>query len=354
MKSSILHYTAAVLLVGLTLLLKGLLEALVGPGPPLLLYVPAVTFAAWLGGLGPGLLAAALSSCVCLFVHLPPIGSLWLQSANDRVRFVVFIVEGVLLSVCMEMRHSARRRSEASIQEAMQYQDELGRSEGRLRAILDNSPSVILLKDSQGRYLLANRGLEVLTGLTPDRVLGKADADIFPAEVAEKFRSNDLTVLERGEPIEWEEVLGEDDGPHTLLSTKFPLLDAAGTVYAVGGIATDITERKRAEQALRQRAAVPRALSALAHRHLPDRPRGPHHLHEPAARRYMDSTRLILWEMAGRGSSTRTTAMACWRSGRGSRRPAASSRWSVARWGPVGRSAGSTTRRCRCSRITAR
>ena len=61
-KSSIQHYAAAVLAVGLNALLKGLLEAVIGPGPPLLLYLPAVTFGAWLGGLGPGLLATALGS----------------------------------------------------------------------------------------------------------------------------------------------------------------------------------------------------------------------------------------------------------------------------------------------------
>ena len=54
---SIRPYAAAGLAVGVTFPIKGLLEAVVGPGPPLLLYLPAVTFGAWLGGLGPGLLA---------------------------------------------------------------------------------------------------------------------------------------------------------------------------------------------------------------------------------------------------------------------------------------------------------
>jgi PAS domain S-box-containing protein len=58
-------------------------------------------------------------------------------------------------------------------------------------------------------------------------------------------------VLERGKPFEIEEVVTEDDGSHTYLSVKFPLFAAEGTVCAVGGIATDITERKQAERALR-------------------------------------------------------------------------------------------------------
>src|SRR5262249_20877227 len=99
---SIRPYAAAATAVLLTFLIKGLIEARVGPGPPLLLYLPAVTFGAWLGGLGPGLMASVLSSLICVLAHLPPIGSFSLDNANDRVRLVVFLTEGVLLSGSME------------------------------------------------------------------------------------------------------------------------------------------------------------------------------------------------------------------------------------------------------------
>ena len=163
----------------------------------------------------------------------------------------------------MEMLHAARRRSEASAREARRYQEELGRSEGRLRAILDNSPSVIFLKDGEGRYLLANRRVEVLTGSTSDQLVGKADADFFPAEIAEQFRSNDRTVLERGRPSSGKRSSARSDGPHTYLSTKFPLRDAAGV---------DLRRRRHRHRHHRaqagragtagERAAVPRALPA--------------------------------------------------------------------------------------------
>jgi PAS domain S-box-containing protein len=244
-------YVAAASAVGLTFVLKAAVEALVGAGPPLLLYLPAVTYGAWLGGVGPGLLATAMAAVICVYAHLPPIGAFSLENPNDRFRLVVFLVEGVLLSGLMEMLHAARRRAEGSAREAGRYEEELGRSESRLRAIVDNSPSAIFLKDREGRYLLANRRVEVLTGATRDQLAGRLDADLFPRAAAEQFRSSDRTVLEAGEAIQSEEVLDEEDGPHTYLTHKFPLRDGAGAIYAVGGIATDITERKRAEQALK-------------------------------------------------------------------------------------------------------
>ncbi len=158
-----------------------------------------MTFGAWLGGLGPGLLAAALGASIWVLEHRPPIGSLALDSAGDRVRLVLFLAEGLLLSGTMEKLHAARRRSEAIAREARRYQEELGRSEARLLAILDNSPSAIFLKDVEGRYLLANRRVEVLSGSARGQLVGRSTADFFPAETAERFRSNDRTVLERGE-----------------------------------------------------------------------------------------------------------------------------------------------------------
>ncbi len=234
----------------LTLFLKAMVESRVGPGPPLLVYLPAVTFCAWLGGLGPGLAATVLAAMFCAYIHLPPFNSFQLDSANDQFRLVVFVSEGALVSSFMEVLHAARRRSEASVQEARRYHEELERSEGRLRAILDNSPSVIFLKDVRGCYLLANRRLEMLTRFSLDQIVGMTDADLFPGETAERFWMNDQTVLDLGRAIETEEVFDQDDGVHTYLSIKFPLPGADGSIYAVGGIATDITKRKRVEREL--------------------------------------------------------------------------------------------------------
>ena len=133
------------------------------------------------------------------------------------------------------------------ITERYRAEQALRKSEQQLQAILDNSTAVIYLKDYWGRYILVNNRFENLFHASKELVVGKSDFDLFPKEMAEQFRANDMKVLEAGTAIEWEEEAPQDDGPHTYLSVKFPLRDSTGSAYAVCGISTDITERKRME-----------------------------------------------------------------------------------------------------------
>jgi PAS domain S-box-containing protein len=129
-------------------------------------------------------------------------------------------------------------------------------SEQRLQDILDNSPTVIFLKDTKGRYILINRRYEELFHVTKSDVVGRTDHDIFPAAMAERFRQNDQRVLEAGEALSIEEYAPHDDGIHSYISIKFPLYGADGSVTGVCGIATDITQRKELEIAKFRLAAI--------------------------------------------------------------------------------------------------
>jgi PAS domain S-box-containing protein len=129
------------------------------------------------------------------------------------------------------------------------------RGEHLLRTLADNTTAVIYVKDVEGRFLLVNRRFEQLFRLSNEQIIGRTNHDIFPAAFADAFRANDLEVLTRKRTIEYEESAPHHDGPHTYLSIKFPLCDEAGEVYATCGISTDITERKRMEEALRTHEA---------------------------------------------------------------------------------------------------
>ena len=142
---------------------------------------------------------------------------------------------------CIFVDITERKRAEEALKE----------SEERLRAVLDNSTTVLYLKDTEGRYILVNRQYETLFHVTEAEVVGKTDYDLFPEEAADALVANDRAVLAADAPLEFEEDVPHDDGLHTYVSVKFPLPDATGTTYAVCGISTDITERKKAAEELK-------------------------------------------------------------------------------------------------------
>ncbi len=131
-------------------------------------------------------------------------------------------------------------------------EEALRKSRALLQSIIDNSTAIIYVKDLEGRYLLINRRFEELFHVTREAVPGKTDFDLFPKFRADAYRGFDQRVLAAGTAMEAEEVAPQDDGLHTYISIKAPLYDEADHPYAVCGVSTDITERKRAEEALRK------------------------------------------------------------------------------------------------------
>lgn len=141
---------------------------------------------------------------------------------------------------------------------------DLAESKGFLQAILDHSPNAIIIKGLDGKYMLANNGLEKLTGIAAAAVKGKTDFDLFPRPIAERFRANDKIVRDTGSLLVTEERTELNDGRFFLVN-KFPLLDDKGRAFAICAIWTDITEHKRVEEALRQTARDLREAQRVAH-----------------------------------------------------------------------------------------
>ncbi|WP_438037255.1 AAA family ATPase [Sorangium sp. So ce204] len=163
-------------------------------------------------------------------------------------------LENAMLYADVEQENAERRRAEQALKA----------NQATLQAIVDNSAAAVYLKDREGRILLANRQVGTLLGMPSEQLLGRTDADLFPAPVAEMVREHERKVLEAGAPMEWEETVPLEDGLHTFLSIKFPL--GEGVMPGVlCGISTDITERKRAEQAERFLAEASRKLMTLGY-----------------------------------------------------------------------------------------
>lgn len=152
---------------------------------------------------------------------------------------------------------SGRRRLLAQVQDIspmLRAEHSLKESEYRLRQILDQTDSVVFWKDLAGRYLFVNRGFCALMDKPAHEIVGRRDREVMPQDVAARFELNDRLVVERRRAMAVEEQGTFGGEPRTYLVNKFPLLDPAGEPYAVCGIATDITARKRFEEAVRAAA----------------------------------------------------------------------------------------------------
>ncbi|MGE4424556.1 MAG: transporter substrate-binding domain-containing protein [Pseudodesulfovibrio sp.] len=129
-------------------------------------------------------------------------------------------------------------------------------SEERLRAIIDNLPSMVILKDRDGHYLMANYYFEEATGIDAEAALGRKDDAIFPLEIGQAIMARDKEIVESGEPAMFESQLPHPDGTmHAYLTTKVPLTGDRGEVFALVVLSTDITQRKQAEERVRKSEA---------------------------------------------------------------------------------------------------
>ncbi|MFA5082153.1 MAG: EAL domain-containing protein [Hydrogenophilaceae bacterium] len=138
------------------------------------------------------------------------------------------------------------------------YLNRLRENEQKLNTILDNVEARIYIKDADYRYQYANRPVRQLFGAELDAIVGQPDAAFFDADTAARLQANDRRVIEGGERVALEEdnlslATGERA---TYLSVKIPLRREDGSVYALCGVSTDITARKRDEDQLSLAASV--------------------------------------------------------------------------------------------------
>ncbi|MDP6873673.1 MAG: PAS domain S-box protein [Alphaproteobacteria bacterium] len=141
------------------------------------------------------------------------------------------------------------------ITEQRQAEGALRESEAHLRAVFDNAPVSIALKDMQGRYLLVNKSTEEWTGLSNDEMRGRTVHEIRQTPESANAHSTDMEVLQTGKVITVEDASAYGRPENTKFTVRFPVVDKDGKVAGMGAMSQDITEQRQAEMALRESEA---------------------------------------------------------------------------------------------------
>jgi PAS domain S-box-containing protein len=136
------------------------------------------------------------------------------------------------------------------ISEFKKAEEDVRETQQQLQNMFDNTPAAVYAKDLEGRYILVNRQWCERTGVLEHDAIGKTSQELFPNLDSELWLSHEKQVLESGKSLQIEEV-GQTTG-RIYLATKFVLRDIDSKIYAFCNSSIDITERKRAEEALRE------------------------------------------------------------------------------------------------------
>jgi PAS domain S-box-containing protein len=203
--------------------------------------------------------APALEEALLVPLRVPegPYGTLWVVSHDETRRFdredarvlaslSRFAALGLqTLSLLVAETHSRR--------DAQHALTALRESEQRFSKFMQRLPGLAWIKDLEGRYVFVNDAAEQAFRHPREELLGRSDAEIFPADVAAQFRGNDADALASGTGIETIETLEHPDGVvHHSIVSKFPIPGPGGEPSLIGGVAIDITARVQAEEVIRE------------------------------------------------------------------------------------------------------
>jgi PAS domain S-box-containing protein len=164
-------------------------------------------------------------------------GVIWIEQRTKAIydgAGELVAIEGIARDV------TERKRVEETLRTTQEF----------LGGILDNAPLPIYGVSEEGQIRLANRFFADFVGMPQEKVIGSLLEDVFTAEEARQFRENNRRVIETETPLIEEEWAEAPDGRHYFQTIKFPLRDPDRRTVAIGGISLDVTERRRAEEAL--------------------------------------------------------------------------------------------------------
>jgi PAS domain S-box-containing protein len=170
---------------------------------------------------------------------------------DDDLTLAAELAARAALAVDNARLYAAEQQARADAEAALRARTE---SERHLHAILEHSPALISVADRDGKLVLVNREYARRVGHSAAELRGRTfeELGVIPPEHAQALRAIDRQVIEERRALQFERTYPGNDGVRTFFTLKFPIVDDAGEVHSVGGISTEVTERKQAEEALRR------------------------------------------------------------------------------------------------------
>jgi len=180
---------------------------------------------------------------MCFLKELPPMSEV--QSTMLDATLLVVIIFPVFYWLMF-------RPLRLNIRELAALEKARCANEASLRAMLDNSPYRVWLKDSEGRFLAVNEQFATACGMSSEaELLGKTNKDIWAVEQADKYSAQDQAVIASCKQRHVEESVVEQGVKKWFGTFRTPILDANRNVIGTTGFSRDITDRKWAEEQLR-------------------------------------------------------------------------------------------------------